>query len=416
MNSKKLIKVILAVIAGLVLVLCIAVVVYWGCIGVTTFDEGVASLKKLLTPGTDDTNDQKTYTVSDSRAREERNRVVATVGDQELNNSTLQVYYWMNVFHFLESYGDYAAYYGLDYTQPLDQQTHQESGGTWQQYFLEQALTNYHHYQAMALLALEEGVVTQAELDSKRSEFKESLEEATQEGGFADPDALLQAEMGAGCTADAYYDYFLTYYAGGAYYTEKSSQLEITWDQIEDWFAANETALQEQGITKDSGNLVDVRHILIAVEGGTEDEEGNVTYSAEEWETCRAEAQGILDQWLAGDATEESFAQLANEYSEDIGSNENGGLYEGKNAQSGFVSEFVDWYMDESRQVGDYGLVQTDYGYHVMYFSGSEPQWIRACREALVAEQSRKILDVATERYPIEVNDEEIALGNVDLI
>jgi hypothetical protein len=29
-----------------------------------------------------------------------------------------------------------------------------------------------------------------------------------------------------------------------------------------------------------------------------------------------------------------------------------------------------EWCFDENRQYGDYGLVQTSYGYHVMYYAG----------------------------------------------
>ena len=31
---------------------------------------------------------------------------------------------------------------------------------------------------------------------------------------------------------------------------------------------------------------------------------------------------------------------------------------------------FEDWSFDASRQVGDTGIVETSYGYHVMYFCG----------------------------------------------
>lgn len=410
----KIFKIALAVIAAGVLAACLAIVVYWGCIGVTSFDEGVSSLKKLLTPRANDVYYKDSYSVSDEKAKKKRDEVVACVGDQTLTNGNLQVYYWTNVLDFLENYGYYAIYYGLDYTQPLDQQTHQESGGTWQQHFLEEALNNYHHYQAMALLALEEGVVTQEDLDETREELRATLSEAALEGDFPSIDAMLQSDMGVSCTFEDYCSYVQTYYAGFSYFSNKYQEIEISDEEIETWFAENEATMQEQGITKDSGDLMDVRHILIAVEGGTEDEDGSITYSDEEWDTCRNEAQEILDQWLEGEATEESFAELANEYSEDTDSNENGGLYEDLNAESGFVSEFIDWYMDESRQVGDYELLQTEYGYHVMYFSGSEPQWIRASRDELLTQASQQILTTAADRYPMEVTYKDIALGVVD--
>ena len=34
------------------------------------------------------------------------------------------------------------------------------------------------------------------------------------------------------------------------------------------------------------------------------------------------------------------------------------------------VTNFNDWCFDESRQAGDTGIVETEYGYHVMYYVG----------------------------------------------
>ena len=34
------------------------------------------------------------------------------------------------------------------------------------------------------------------------------------------------------------------------------------------------------------------------------------------------------------------------------------------------VEAFQDWSLDESRKTGDTGIVETDYGYHIMYFVG----------------------------------------------
>ena len=60
---------------------------------------------------------------------------------------------------------------------------------------------------------------------------------------------------------------------------------------------------------------------------------------------------------------------MAEEHSEDPGSASNGGLYE--NVHKGqMVAEFNDWCFDPARAVGDYEVVKTDYGYHLIYFSG----------------------------------------------
>lgn len=115
--------------------------------------------------------------------------------------------------------------------------------------------------------------------------------------------------------------------------------------------------------------LVNVRHILVKFEGGTTDSTtGTTTYSDEEKNAAKQKAEEILDEWMSGDATEDSFAALANEKSDD-GDGTTGGLYE--NVYPGqMVSSFNDWCFDASRQSGNTGIIESEYGYHVMYFVG----------------------------------------------
>lgn len=114
--------------------------------------------------------------------------------------------------------------------------------------------------------------------------------------------------------------------------------------------------------------LANVRHILVSFEGGTTDDNGITTYSDEEKAAAKTAAEELLAQWESGDATEDSFAALANENSDD-GDGTTGGLYE--NVYPGqMVTNFNDWCFDSSRKAGDTGIVETEYGYHVMYYVG----------------------------------------------
>lgn len=114
--------------------------------------------------------------------------------------------------------------------------------------------------------------------------------------------------------------------------------------------------------------LANVRHILVSFEGGTTDDSGVTTYSDEEKAAAKTAAEDLLAQWEAGDATEDSFAALANEHSDD-GDGTTGGLYE--NVYPGqMVTNFNDWCFESSRKAGDTGIVETEYGYHVMYYVG----------------------------------------------
>lgn len=118
--------------------------------------------------------------------------------------------------------------------------------------------------------------------------------------------------------------------------------------------------------------LANVRHILVEFQGGTEDDDGNVTYSEDEKNTAKEAAEALLKQWQDGEATEESFGELANKESDDNnGSVTNGGLYEDIYPGQ-MVEAFEEWCFAEGREAGDTGIIETEYGYHVMFYSSTD--------------------------------------------
>ena len=122
-----------------------------------------------------------------------------------------------------------------------------------------------------------------------------------------------------------------------------------------------------EGSDKNLTNLINVRHILVAFEGGTYDSTtGTTTYSDEEKAAAKTEADELLASFNAGDKTEDSFAALANEKSDD-GDGTTGGLYE-EVYPGQMVTNFNDWCFDTARKSGDTAVIETEYGYHVMYF------------------------------------------------
>lgn len=135
-----------------------------------------------------------------------------------------------------------------------------------------------------------------------------------------------------------------------------------------------------------STNSHSVRHILVAFP--TDETTGEVKkLSDSEKATYKAKAQAILDEYLKN-PTEENFAALATSKTEDPGSKENGGLYEDLNAGTSFVQPFKDWYLDSSRKVGDTGIIETDYGYHVMYYAKAVGvSWEEAVKSVIVDEK-----------------------------
>ncbi|MBQ2278642.1 MAG: peptidylprolyl isomerase [Clostridia bacterium] len=111
-----------------------------------------------------------------------------------------------------------------------------------------------------------------------------------------------------------------------------------------------------------------IRHILFT----------NSTYADD------AKANEVYAEWEAAGFTEEKFIELNSLYNEDS-SIVNGGLYE--NVQEGqMVPEFNDWMFDSSRKTGDHGIVETTYGWHIMYYVG-ESEYAAWQAEALAALQ-----------------------------
>ncbi len=118
--------------------------------------------------------------------------------------------------------------------------------------------------------------------------------------------------------------------------------------------------------------MANVRHILVKFQGGTKDKDGNVIYSADEKKKAKEEAEKLLKQWQDGKANEESFGELANKESDDQdGKVTNGGLYEDIYPGQ-MVKAFEEWCFAEGRKAGDTGIVETEYGYHVMFYSSTD--------------------------------------------
>ena len=132
--------------------------------------------------------------------------------------------------------------------------------------------------------------------------------------------------------------------------------------------------------------MVNVRHILVKFEGGKTVNNEKV-YSDEEKAAAKAEAEDLLKQWQDGKANEESFGELANKESDDQnGKVTNGGLYEDVHMGQ-MVDAFNDWCFAEGRKAGDTGVIETEYGYHVMYFSSFDEM---SYRDVMIENDMRK--------------------------
>lgn len=356
-----------------------------------------------------------TYTAADADVIAARDVVVATCGEHALTVGQLQAAYWMEVSNFLNAYGSYAAYYGLDYTQPLDTQvcyiTDQQM--TWQQFFLEAALNSWLQYNALTDEAVANGFQPAGETLEYLNNVESNLTEAAASNGYDSLDDMIHKILGNAATVQDYADYVHNYYWSYEYYNFLMESIQPSKEDLESYFEANKDTYAQNGITKESVS-VDVRHILVYPEGADSSTVRTEEFSEEAWAAGKANAEAILNEWLAGEKTEESFAALAQERSGDPGSAANGGLYTGV-TEGQMVQNFNDWCFDKERQIGDYGIVETEFGYHIMYFSGSSPLWRDHAEADYVNEMSNKAVNEICEAVTLNVDYSKILLALVQI-
>lgn len=354
---------------------------------------------------------KESYLATEEEISKKADTVVATMGERELTLSELQLYYINSIYAFYSQNYYYMSMMGLDLSKPLDQQYYMgQSETTWEQFFLDSALKSWQNYTTVEILAEQDNFTIDPQLQAQIDTMPDQLESIAAAYGYEDAEAYLSEEMAPGVTMDVYVNFNRVYcisneYVNYFYQTQYPNNKDITL-----YYKENQDVFTSNGVSRDMGLISSVRHILIQPKGGTTDENGVTTYSEDEWATALSEAERIMRQWQEGEATEESFAVLANTYSEDGGSNTTGGLYEEIHIDASYVPEFKNWAIDFTRKPGDVEIVQTTYGYHIMYFVSGENYFERLVGEQLVAERIQEKLMVVKEEYPLDVNFKKILL------
>jgi len=171
--------------------------------------------------------------------------------------------------------------------------------------------------------------------------------------------------------------------------TLQGSSLRSNYPEVSEWIcdpartAGDKTVVEASNgyyalyfISREDNDYltVNVRHILITPDSvSSDDYDTDEEYQAAQEaadKAARETADEIYDQWKAGDRSEDSFSALAEQYSSDS-SSANGGLIE-KVRKGQMVEPFEEWCFADSRAAGDTGVVESAYGYHIMYYVGTD--------------------------------------------
>lgn len=359
--------------------------------------------------------------------------VAARIGDKVLTNDVLSAYYWAEVSQYCGS-GETPA---PDLSLPLDAQVCQadNSVGSWQQFFLRRALNTWHSAQALILQGETEGLpveeafqpnpeahaenlqnipatkylyryqkafqpntMHQAYLDA----IPETLESLAAEKGYGSAGEMAKAAFGV--SSEALNAFVESYNRGYMYFTNLSYYIEPTQQDPEAAPAASPGEAE-------SGTCVDFRHILLIPQGGTAAEDGTVIAAEEAWTACEEQAKKLLKRWAAAyDASEATFADLAYHNSQDEGTAKDGGAY--NRIQKGqLVKPLEDWCFAADRKVGDTEVFRSQYGVHILYFSGSQTIQAAQAEEAAIGDRQAELLTLARGAFPMEVSYRDIVLS-----
>lgn len=215
--------------------------------------------------------------------------------------------------------------------------------------------------------ALQSKLDAGADLEDVAKEYEEQLYSTTYE----------RQGLGSSLTGSTYAEWILD--AG-----RKAGDTTLT--EYDGGTVYNYYVTQFHSRARDNSGTANVRHVLVAAE----QDAGASEPTQAQYDAARSEAEELLAGWKAGEATEDSFAQLAQENSADSGSAANGGLISNITYSSGYVEEFQNWALELGRKPGDTGLVQntgsSTKGWHIMYYvSSGDPIWRQTADNALQA-------------------------------
>ena len=434
------------------------------------------------------------------------NGTYATVNGEKISRVAFDFNYNMARSNYLNQYGAYLSYFGLDTSRDIDTQMYSDTM-TWGDYFDELAVQNIARTIGLEKEAKAEGFTYDVTEDYK--DFQEALKDAASEAGTtvknyvkqlygpyatesrvkpyledsfylsAYNEALADRLTPSMEEIQSYYDENKASYDSVDYYSEtvdaqlptepteladpvepeegeaegaeggegteeayQPSEAEIAAameeakeeaDKLEktlladselitntkksavsylisDWLFDEERKEGDTTVIEDSTNH---RYYVVGFERRYLDEtpsvDVRVTLTGED------NGQAILDEWKAGAATEESFAEICDKYNDPAVTAVEGGLLEGI-LISDMPEELAEWMGDSGRAQGDTTVVSPEseqYTYVVYYVGTNDAGWIQSIKNTLRNEKVSDYMQTFVEN--IDVQDPKGNLRYIDI-
>ena len=297
----------------------------------------------------------------------QKRSTAVTIDGEDYGPAVVQYYYQsaLNTAYYNSVMGSSTFDYNVD---PAEQVYDEETGQTWRDYLLEQAIDDLTQVTVLVHAAEAEGyTLTQKDQAYLESELATLDITWRSSGSYDSLSRYLKLNYGSYMDEDTFHSLYADQVLADSYRQHYQDSLTYTDEEVNAYYAEHTNELDTFGYS--------VFTIQAAVQEET-DEEGNPVEKsneekAAEFETAKADALALAQE-LQAKLTAGSDAQaLAEEYGDKVYNSSAHISAVGSNFAS---AQYADWLYDASRKAGDVTLAENDrsdsfvYNYYVVQF------------------------------------------------
>lgn len=291
-----------------------------------------------------------------------QNRAAAvTINGQEYTAADVSFYY-TNIYN----YQRYYALMGMSAmnpdVDPREQVYNEETGDTWHDFMVDQAVTSLTQEVAMATEAEKAGMSLNEASKATVNNALSTLETSRLNAGYANRDAFLRANLGRDMTYDKYVECLERSALASQYANAHAESIQYTDEELNAYYTEN----------KDDMDTYVLTHYLFQAKVPTEtDADGKAVERTEEetaalLEDAKKEAKANAEALMARLKAGEDAAALQKEFSDKISYS----FVSQPTLGSTVNAYYSDWAFDAARQDGDitmeeYAVGDTIYNYCV---------------------------------------------------
>jgi len=249
------------------------------------------------------------------------------------------------------------------------------------------AMDNIRDFKMSVVKAKEEGITLKAEDKAAIDSAMSQIEEQATSYGYMDGRELVRAMYGI--SRSSLKKIYNSFYLTDNLAQKHMDEIVVTDEQAQTYYNDNAGAYEQAS----------ARHILFMFDGL-------------EGERTQEESHMMAEDTLARINNGEDMTALVIELSEDNGTEENEGLYTFSRLDA-YEPNFLNWAFDSN--VGDTGIVETSYGYHVMRLEDKQVQTFETVKDSIISsiknEQYIALVDgwAQEPRFELKINEKAYA-------